>query len=80
LRLEEFKDLQVVTVNFLMQDALKLETVPLYVDSLGNTLISVQEISRTLTNMVRLGPVLIGRNNNEASSTMKWLELEFDLE
>lgn len=79
LQLEEFKDLQIVSVNPLMQSALKLETVPLYLDTLGRSLISVQQITRNLSDMVRLSPVLLGRSESEVSSVLKWMELDYEL-
>ena len=78
LRLEEFKDLQIVSLNCNMQRSLKLEALPLYIDNDGKSLMSLQQISRTLTDMVKLTPLLIGFGKNESSDVFKWFELDTD--
>jgi hypothetical protein len=79
LQLEKFKDLQIVSVNTCVQKTLKLESVPLYIDSNGRSLMSLQEISRALTDLVRLTPLLIGYNTSESSVALKWFELDCNL-
>ena len=78
LRLEEFKDLQIVHVNKATQEALQISSLPLFVSEKGEALISVQKISQYLTDMVSLTPVLLGTSANQQSSVFKWMELSFD--
>lgn len=78
LRLEEFKDLQILTVNSAMQATLRLESVPIFIDTCGRPLLSLQGISRKLTDMVKMTPLLVGCDENEASCVLKWFEMEFD--
>ena len=78
LRLEEFKNVQIVNVNEASKNALNLETLPLYLTKEGDKVVSIQEITRHLTNMVNLTPLLIGLDNNESSSSLKWMDLDFN--
>jgi hypothetical protein len=80
LQLEKFKDIQIVSVNEMTQKALNLENIPMYISNEGTKIMSLQEISRVLTNLMGLSPLLLGQNKNEESSSLKWMELDYNLE
>ena len=79
LRLEQFKSLQIITVSPSATNTLNLESVPTFLGCKGTPVLSLQEISKALTNEVKLTPLLIGRNKNESSTVFKWFELDYTL-
>ena len=80
LRLPEFKDLQIVSASGATVSSLKLESLPLLMDDLGNRTLSLQAITEKLCKMVKSHRILVGEGENAVSSTFKWFELAFGLE